>query len=54
MLQHAEPKLFFCFMHMFELVWIWNEYEFDLKPIEKIKIKEFRNSRKNEKLISAQ
>jgi hypothetical protein len=22
MLHHAEPKLFFCLMHMFEMVWI--------------------------------
>jgi hypothetical protein len=44
MLHHAEPKLFFCLMHMFE---------FDLKSIEKIKRKAIRNPEKIEKRKSA-
>jgi hypothetical protein len=30
MLHHAEPKLFFCLMHMFEMF----EFVFDLKTLE--------------------
>jgi hypothetical protein len=40
MLHHAEPKLFFYLMHMFEL------FEFELNSIEKIKEKACGNSRK--------
>jgi hypothetical protein len=54
MLHHAEPKLSFCLMHMFELVWICIWFEFDLKSIEKIKRKGIRNSREKEKPNSAQ
>jgi hypothetical protein len=43
MLYHADPKLFFCLMHMCEMVWIW--FEFDLKSIEKNK----KNSGEKEK-----
>jgi hypothetical protein len=39
MLHHVEPKLFFCLMHMFELVWIYIWFEFNLKSIEKNKKK---------------
>jgi hypothetical protein len=35
MLHHAEPKLFFCLMHMCEMIWIWIWFDFDLKSIEK-------------------
>jgi hypothetical protein len=48
MLHHAEPKLFFWLMHMFEL------FEFELSSLEKIKIKAIINSEKKRKLILAQ
>jgi hypothetical protein len=51
MLHHAEPKLFFWFMHMFELVWIWIRLEFGLKSKEKIKWKAFGKYQKKEKRI---
>jgi hypothetical protein len=38
LLHHAEPKLFFDLMHMFEL------FEFELSLLEKIKRKAFRKS----------
>jgi hypothetical protein len=45
MLHHAEPKLFYCLMHMFELF----EFEFkvclNLNSKEKTKIKRIRNSK---------
>jgi hypothetical protein len=48
MLHHAEPKLFFCSMHMFEL------FEFELSSLEKIKRKGIRKFREKGKPISAQ
>jgi hypothetical protein len=50
LLHHAEPKIFFELMHMFEFE-TW--FEFELKTVEKIK-KAFRKSREKEKLNSAQ
>jgi hypothetical protein len=52
MLHHAEPKLSFCLMHLFEIVWIWIWiwFEIDLKSIEKNKKKrhsKFQGKRKN-------
>jgi hypothetical protein len=52
-LHHAEPKLLFCLMNMFELVWIWIGFEFDLKSIETIKRKAFGKFQKIEKPHSA-
>jgi hypothetical protein len=53
-LYHAEPKLFFCLMHMFELFEFEFVFEFELSSLEKIKRKEIRNSKKKGKPISAQ
>jgi hypothetical protein len=53
MLHHAEPKLSFCLMHMFEMVLIYIWFEFDLKTLEKISRKTIRNSKKIENPISA-
>jgi hypothetical protein len=47
-LHHAEPKLFFDLIHMFEL------FEFELSSLEKIKRKAIGNSEKKENCISAQ
>jgi hypothetical protein len=48
----------YCIMLSLNYSFVWctclNWFEFDLKSIEKIKRKAFRNSRKKEKLISAQ
>jgi hypothetical protein len=46
-LYHAEPKLFFCLMHMFEL------FEFDLNSIDKIKKKSIWKFQKRENPFSA-
>jgi hypothetical protein len=58
LLHHAEPKLFFCLMHMFDLFEFESmfefEFEFELSSLEKIKIKSIRNSEKKGKPISAQ
>jgi hypothetical protein len=53
MLHHAEPKLFFCLKHMFELFELWIVFEFDLNSLEK-KRKAFGNSEKKEKTNLAQ
>jgi hypothetical protein len=54
MLHHAEPRLFFCLMHMFELY----EFEFgaclNLNSKEKTKEKEIRKFRIKEKGKEAQ
>jgi hypothetical protein len=52
LLHHAEPKLFFDLMHMFELF----EFvvKFELSSLEKIKRKAIINSEKKGKLILAQ
>jgi hypothetical protein len=47
MLHHVEPKLFFDLMHMFEI------FEFELSSLEKIKRNANRNSEKKGKLDSA-
>jgi hypothetical protein len=44
LLRHAEPKLFFDLMHMFELFEIGFVFEFELSSLEKIKRKAFRKS----------
>jgi hypothetical protein len=49
LLQHAEPKLFFDLMHMFELFEFGFVFEFELSSLEKIKIKAFRKSLEKEK-----
>jgi hypothetical protein len=54
LLHHAEPKLFFDLMHMFELFEFGFVFEFELSSLEKIKRKAFRKSLEKEKLISAQ
>jgi hypothetical protein len=52
LLHHAEPKLFFDLMHMFEVFEFG--FEFELSSLEKIKRKAFRKSLKKEKPLSAQ
>jgi hypothetical protein len=47
LLHHAEPKLFFDLMHMFEL------FEFELSSLEKIKRKAFRKSLEKGKATSS-
>jgi hypothetical protein len=56
LLHHAEPKLFFCLMHMFDIFEFESmfEFEFELSSLEKIKRKSIRNSEKKGKTISAQ
>jgi hypothetical protein len=54
LLHHAEPKLFFDLMHMFELFEFEFVFEFELSSLEEIKIKAIRNLEKKGKLISAQ
>jgi hypothetical protein len=44
LLHHAEPKLFFNLMHMFELFEFGFVFEFELSSLEKIKRKAFRKS----------
>jgi hypothetical protein len=44
LLHHAEPKLFFDLMHMFELFEFGFVFEFELSSLEKIKRKPFRKS----------
>jgi hypothetical protein len=44
LLHHAESKLFFDLMHMFELFEFGFVFEFELSSLEKIKIKAFRKS----------
>jgi hypothetical protein len=44
LLYHAEPKLFFNLMHMFELFEFGFVFEFELSSLEKIKRKAFRKS----------
>jgi hypothetical protein len=41
-------------MHMFEMVWTWIRFEFELSSLEKTKGKGFRNSEINEKIEEAQ
>jgi hypothetical protein len=47
MLHHPDPKLFFDLMHMFEM------FEFELSSLQKIKRKGTRKFREKEKPISA-
>jgi hypothetical protein len=54
LLYHAEPKLFFDLMHMFELFEFEFVFEIELSSLEKIKRKAIRNSEKKRKPISAQ
>jgi hypothetical protein len=54
LLHHAEPKLFFDLMHMFELFEFKLVFEFELNSLNKIKRKAIRNSEKKRKLNSAQ
>ena len=54
LLHHAEPKLFFCLMHMVEIFEFEFVFEFELSSLEKIKRKGIRNSREKEKPNSAQ
>jgi hypothetical protein len=54
LLHHAEPKLFFYLMHMFELFEFEFVFEFELSSLEKIKRKAIGNSKKMENRISAQ
>jgi hypothetical protein len=54
LLQHAEPKLFFDLMHMFELFEFGFVFKFELSSLEKIKRKAIRNSKKKRKPNSAQ
>jgi hypothetical protein len=44
MLHHADPKLCFCLMHMFEIFKFEFVVRLDLNSKEKIKIKGIRNS----------
>jgi hypothetical protein len=53
-LHHAEPKLFFDLMHMFELFEFEFVVEFELSSLEQIKRKAIINSEKKGKLIPAQ
>jgi hypothetical protein len=54
LLHHAEPRLSFDLMHMFELFEFGFVFEFELSSLEKIKRKAFRKSLKKEKAISAE
>ena len=49
LLHHAEPKLFFDLMHMFELFEFGFVFEFELSSLGKKKRKRIRNSGKKEK-----
>jgi hypothetical protein len=51
LLYHANPKLFFCLMHMFELFEFEFVFEFDLSSLEKTKRKAIRNLEKKGKPI---
>jgi hypothetical protein len=54
LLNHAEHKLFFDLMHMFELFEFEFVFEFELSSLEKIKRKSIRNLEKKGKPILAQ
>jgi hypothetical protein len=48
LLHHAEPKLFFCLMQMFELFEFEFVFEFELSSLQKIKRKQLEFWRKRE------
>jgi hypothetical protein len=48
LLHHAEPKIFFELMHMFDWFEFETWFEFDLKTLEKIKEKHLENPWKKE------
>ena len=50
MLHHAELKIFFEVLHMFEFIWIWNLiWIWNWKPYRKEIEKELENPEKNKK-----